>query len=124
MFSLNSSHVFQWWMKLGGKLCPISRTARGLNLYRVLAPNAYHQLEGHIPVIDKTVVSEVYEVSQSLIFLPSLFYSTIWIPCCILQVMPLFPWHDGSYKYLHVDVPMLEQYQVHECDFSHACRVD
>ncbi len=24
--------------------------------------------------------------------------------------MPLFPWYDGSRKYLHVDVPQLEEY--------------
>ena len=27
-----------------------------------------------------------------------------------LQVMPLFPWHDGTHKYLHVDVHGLENY--------------
>lgn len=27
-----------------------------------------------------------------------------------VQVMPLFPWHDGSHKYLHVDVHGLEHY--------------
>lgn len=26
--------------------------------------------------------------------------------------MPLFSWYDSSYKYLHVDVPLLEKYQV------------
>lgn len=90
----------------------------------MLAPNAYHQLKGHIPVIDKTVVSEVYEVSLSFSrnVSPSLFHSTSWILFRVLQVMPLFPWHDGSFKYLHVDVPMLEQYQVQESDFSHECR--
>ena len=27
-----------------------------------------------------------------------------------LQVMPLFPWHNGTHKYLHVDVHGLERY--------------
>ena len=27
-----------------------------------------------------------------------------------MQVMPLFPWHDGTHKYLHVDVHGLEHY--------------
>ncbi len=27
-----------------------------------------------------------------------------------MQVMPLFPWHDGTCKYLHVDVHGLEHY--------------
>lgn len=26
--------------------------------------------------------------------------------------MPLFTWHDGSQKYLHVDVHLMEDYQV------------
>lgn len=30
----------------------------------------------------------------------------------VYEVMPLFEWSDGSRKYLHVDVPQMERYQV------------
>ena len=34
-----------------------------------------------------------------------------------MQVMPLFPWHDGTHKYLHVDVYGLEHYTRQLQDF-------
>ena len=39
--------------------------AKGLDLYQVLSPNAYSYKEEFIPVIRKTVQSQVNEVSES-----------------------------------------------------------
>ena len=38
----------------------------GLNLYKVLAPNAYPQLDGNVVITDSRVLSQVYDVSHSL----------------------------------------------------------
>ena len=35
----------------------------GLDLYQVLAPNAYPQLDGHVKITDGWVLSQVYDVS-------------------------------------------------------------
>ena len=78
-----------------------------LDLYQFLAPNAYPRLEAFVDTIERRVSSQVYEV------------------------MPLFEWCDGSHKYLHVDVPLMEKYQVCLCEeidqsaFSkRVCRID
>ena len=38
-------------------------TDHGLDLYKVLAPNAYPQLDGRVQVTDGRVLSQVYDVS-------------------------------------------------------------
>jgi len=65
-----------------------SAAAKGLDLYQVLAPNAYSYLEEFIPVIRKTVQSQVHS-----------------------RVMTQFHWHDGSVKNIHVDMSLLFEYQ-------------
>lgn len=104
-------------------LCTNDHTGCGLNLYHFLAPDAYSQLLEFVPLIDRTAVSSVYDVStlapHSTLPLnqacshglhcfgyASLFTSTP------LQVMPKFSWSDGSCKYLYVNVHRLEQYLV------------
>ncbi|XP_028395207.1 von Willebrand factor A domain-containing protein 3A-like [Dendronephthya gigantea] len=62
--------------------------ARGLNLYQVLAPNAYSYVKGYVSTINKDVKSKVYKKS-----------------------MAQFPWHDGSIKNVHVDPTLLFVYQ-------------
>jgi von Willebrand factor A domain-containing protein 3 len=37
--------------------------AKRLNLYQVLAPNAYSYMEDYVPILNKTVQSQVHEVS-------------------------------------------------------------
>jgi hypothetical protein len=41
--------------------------AKKLNLYQVLAPNAYSYMEDYVPILNKTVQSQVYEVILILI---------------------------------------------------------
>lgn len=36
--------------------------AQKLNLYQVLAPNAYSYIEDYVPILNKTVQSQVHEV--------------------------------------------------------------
>ncbi|BFZ03428.1 hypothetical protein BsWGS_06467 [Bradybaena similaris] len=62
--------------------------AKQLNLYQVLAPNAYSYREDFVPVIKKAVQSQVHE-----------------------RAMIQFPWSDGSVKNLHVDMAQLFEYQ-------------
>ncbi|CAG2240359.1 von Willebrand factor A domain-containing protein 3A [Mytilus edulis] len=62
--------------------------ARKLDLYQVLAPNAYSYKEEFIPVIKKAVQSQVHE-----------------------KAMVQFQWHDGSMKNVHVDMTQLFEYQ-------------
>ncbi|XP_059162068.1 von Willebrand factor A domain-containing protein 3A-like [Physella acuta] len=62
--------------------------ARKLDLYQILAPNAYSYREEFIPVIKKAVQSQVHE-----------------------KAMVQFTWHDGSLKNLHVDMTQLFEYQ-------------
>ena len=38
--------------------------AAGLSIYKVLAPNAYSQLETHVETTDRSVTSTVYDVSE------------------------------------------------------------
>jgi len=66
----------------------LSTAAKGLDLYQVLAPNAYSYLEEFIPVIRKTVQSQVHS-----------------------RVMTQFQWHDGTIKNIHVDMSLLFEYQ-------------
>lgn len=79
--SFNPYSSSDWLAKNGLK-------AKGLDLYQVLAPNAYSFREEFIPVIRKTVQSQVHS-----------------------KVMAQFPWHDGTLKNIHVDMSMLFEYQ-------------
>ncbi|XP_067671399.1 von Willebrand factor A domain-containing protein 3A-like [Haliotis asinina] len=62
--------------------------AKRLDLYQVLAPNAYSYREEFIPIIKKAVQSQVHE-----------------------KAMVQFTWHDGSVKNIHVDMTQLFEYQ-------------
>uniref|UniRef100_A0A8C2EGX6 VWFA domain-containing protein n=1 Tax=Cyprinus carpio TaxID=7962 RepID=A0A8C2EGX6_CYPCA len=62
--------------------------AQKLDLYQLLARNAYSPQEMFVPVLGKTVSSTVHE-----------------------RVMVQFEWHDGTVKNLHVDLPSLQKYQ-------------
>lgn len=62
--------------------------AKRLDLYQVLAPNAYSYREEFIPVIKRAVQSQVHE-----------------------KAMVQFAWHDGSTKNIHVDMTTLFEYQ-------------
>lgn len=62
--------------------------ARGLDLYQVLAPNAFSFREEFIPIIRKTVQSQVHS-----------------------RAMTQFQWHDGTLKNVHVDMTTLFEYQ-------------
>ncbi|XP_059413501.1 von Willebrand factor A domain-containing protein 3A isoform X2 [Carassius carassius] len=62
--------------------------AQKLDLYQLLARNAYSPQEMFVPVLGKTVSSTVHE-----------------------RVMVQFEWHDGTVKNLHVHLPSLQKYQ-------------
>ena len=62
--------------------------AKKLNLYQVLAPNAYNAKEQYISVLNKTVTSQIHS-----------------------RAMVQFRWHDNSVKNLHVDLAELYDYQ-------------
>ncbi|XP_035404869.2 von Willebrand factor A domain-containing protein 3A [Cygnus atratus] len=62
--------------------------AKKLNLYQVLAPNAFSPVEEFVPILQKTVSSTLHE-----------------------KVMMQFEWHDGTMKNIHVDLPVLYNYQ-------------
>ena len=66
----------------------IPQTAKNLDLYQVLAPNAYSFKEEFIPVIRKTVHSQVHG-----------------------SAMTQFEWYDGTMKNVHVDMTQLFEYQ-------------
>ncbi|XP_015216057.2 von Willebrand factor A domain-containing protein 3A isoform X2 [Lepisosteus oculatus] len=70
------------WLKSNGL------KAKKLSLYQVLAPNAYSLLEEFVPVLRKTVTSTLHE-----------------------KAMVQFEWHDGTVKNVHVDPPLLYNYQ-------------
>jgi hypothetical protein len=63
-------------MNLSGKISHVwiekhGLKAKKLNLYQVLAPNAYSYIEDYIPILNKTVQSQVHEVHNFyFIFLP------------------------------------------------------
>lgn len=62
--------------------------AKRLNLYQVLAPDAFDPVRDFVPILQKSVKSKVNETA-----------------------MQQFEWHDGSVKNMHVDVAMLYDYQ-------------
>eukprot|EP00076_Gallus_gallus_P045504 XP_025011042.1 von Willebrand factor A domain-containing protein 3A isoform X4 [Gallus gallus] len=70
------------WLKTNGL------KARKLNLYQVLAPNAFSPVEEFVPILQKTVSSTLHE-----------------------KAMTQFEWHDGTVKNIHVDLPILYKYQ-------------
>ncbi|CAH8658444.1 unnamed protein product [Schistosoma rodhaini] len=78
-FQPTSSQV--WLHKHGLK-------ARKLNLFQMLAPNAYSQVVGYIPSIQRSVSAQIHEK-------------------CMVQVR----WLDGSIKNVHVDPNELYKYQ-------------
>lgn len=69
-------------------LCQHGLFAKKLTLYQILAPNAYSPCEDFIPILGKTVTSQVHE-----------------------KAMVQVDWHDGSVKNVHVDLSGLYEYQ-------------
>ena len=53
---------FEWIEQHGLK-------AKKLNLYQVLAPNAYSYMEDYVPILNKTVQSQVHEVLRYIYIL-------------------------------------------------------
>ncbi|KAI2644677.1 von Willebrand factor A domain-containing protein 3A [Labeo rohita] len=92
--SLNLSDFSPVSSALSAPLCiqptgPIPTTStQKLDLYQLLARNAYSPQETFVPILGKTVSSTVHE-----------------------RVMVQFEWHDGTVKNLHVDLPSLQKYQ-------------
>uniref|UniRef100_A0A674JCH0 von Willebrand factor A domain containing 3A n=1 Tax=Terrapene triunguis TaxID=2587831 RepID=A0A674JCH0_9SAUR len=70
------------WLKTNGL------KAKKLSLYQVLAPNAFSPVEEFVPILQKTVSSTLHE-----------------------KAMMQFEWHDGTLKNVHVDPPILYDYQ-------------
>ncbi|KAL8175481.1 UNVERIFIED_CONTAM: hypothetical protein K2H54_026198, partial [Gekko kuhli] len=70
------------WLKTNGL------KAKKLSLYQVLAPNAFSPVEEFVPILQKTVSSTLHE-----------------------KAMMQFEWHDGTIKNVHVDPPVLYDYQ-------------
>ncbi|XP_043105950.1 von Willebrand factor A domain-containing protein 3A [Puntigrus tetrazona] len=70
------------WLKTHGL------KAQKLDLYQLLARNAYSPQETFVPILGKTVSSTVHK-----------------------RVMVRFEWHDGTMKNLHVDLPSVQKYQ-------------
>ncbi|XP_029858272.1 von Willebrand factor A domain-containing protein 3A [Aquila chrysaetos chrysaetos] len=70
------------WLKTNGL------KAKKLNLYQVLAPNAFSPVEEFVPILKKTVSSTLHE-----------------------KAMMQFEWYDGTVKNIHVDLPVLYNYQ-------------
>ncbi|KAM5227714.1 von Willebrand factor A domain-containing protein 3A [Ctenodactylus gundi] len=66
--------------------------AKKLNLYQVLAPNAFSPVEDFVPILQKTISSTIHE-----------------------KAMVQFEWHDGTLKNIHVDPPFLYNYQKQLC---------
>nr|XP_033770680.1 von Willebrand factor A domain-containing protein 3A isoform X2 [Geotrypetes seraphini] len=62
--------------------------AKKLSFYQILAPNAFSFVEEFVPILQKTVSSTVHE-----------------------KAMMQLEWHDGSIKNVHVDPPILYDYQ-------------
>ncbi|CAH8612945.1 unnamed protein product [Heterobilharzia americana] len=71
----------EWLRKHGLK-------ARKLNLFQILAPNAYSQVVGYVPSIQRSVSAQIHEK-------------------CMVQIR----WIDGSIKNVHVNRNELYQYQ-------------
>ncbi|XP_075035807.1 von Willebrand factor A domain-containing protein 3A isoform X2 [Mixophyes fleayi] len=70
------------WLKKNGL------KAKKLSIYQILAPNAYSLVEDFVPILQKTVSSTLHE-----------------------RAMMQFEWHDGTVKNIHVDLPVLYEYQ-------------
>uniref|UniRef100_A0A8D0GIN4 von Willebrand factor A domain containing 3A n=1 Tax=Sphenodon punctatus TaxID=8508 RepID=A0A8D0GIN4_SPHPU len=70
------------WLKSNGL------KAKKLSLYQILAPNAFSPVEEFVPILQKTVSSTLHE-----------------------KEMMQFEWHDGTVKNVHVDPPILYDYQ-------------
>ncbi|XP_039631509.1 von Willebrand factor A domain-containing protein 3A isoform X1 [Polypterus senegalus] len=70
------------WLKTNGL------KAKKLSLYQILAPNAFSPIEDFVPILRKTVSSTLHE-----------------------KAMMQFEWHDGTVKNVHVDPPLLYNYQ-------------
>ncbi|XP_074014565.1 von Willebrand factor A domain-containing protein 3A [Numenius arquata] len=70
------------WLKTNGL------KAKKLNLYQVLAPSAFSPVEEFVPILKKTVSSTLHE-----------------------KAMMQFEWCDGTVKNIHVDLPVLYNYQ-------------
>uniref|UniRef100_A0A8C3QXH0 von Willebrand factor A domain containing 3A n=1 Tax=Cyanoderma ruficeps TaxID=181631 RepID=A0A8C3QXH0_9PASS len=70
------------WLKTHGL------KAKKLDLYQVLAPNAFSPVEDFVPILKKTVSSTLHE-----------------------KLMTQFEWYDGTVKNIHVDLPVLYNYQ-------------
>ncbi|KFQ29752.1 von Willebrand factor A domain-containing protein 3A, partial [Mesitornis unicolor] len=70
------------WLKTNGL------KAKKLNLYQVLAPNAFSTVEEFVPILKKTVSSTLHE-----------------------KAMMQFEWYDGTVKNIHIDLPVLYNYQ-------------
>ncbi|XP_058013248.1 von Willebrand factor A domain-containing protein 3A isoform X2 [Ahaetulla prasina] len=70
------------WLKTNGL------RAKKLSLYQVLAPNAFSPVEEFVPVLRKTVSSTLHG-----------------------KAMMQFEWHNGTVKNVHVDPPILYNYQ-------------
>nr|CAH8869212.1 unnamed protein product [Trichobilharzia regenti] len=62
--------------------------ARKLNLFQILAPNAYSQVVGYVPSIQRSVSAQIHEK-------------------CMVQMR----WLDGSIKNVHVNLNELYRYQ-------------
>ncbi|KAM6379102.1 von Willebrand factor A domain-containing protein 3A [Pluvialis apricaria] len=62
--------------------------AKKLNLYQVLSPNAFSPVEEFVPILKKKVSSTLHE-----------------------KAMMQFEWYDGTVKNIHVDLPVLYNYQ-------------
>ncbi|XP_016116717.1 von Willebrand factor A domain-containing protein 3A-like [Sinocyclocheilus grahami] len=71
------------WLKTHGL------KAQKLDLYQLLARNAYCPQETFVPILEKTVSSTVH-----------------------VRVRVRVEWHDGTVKYLHVDLPSVQKVQV------------
>ncbi|XP_030645527.1 von Willebrand factor A domain-containing protein 3A [Chanos chanos] len=63
-------------------------SAQRLDLYQLLAPNAYSPLKEFVPILGKTVSSTVHE-----------------------RAMDQCEWHDRTVKNVHVNLPLLYNYQ-------------
>ncbi|NWV91919.1 VWA3A protein, partial [Machaerirhynchus nigripectus] len=62
--------------------------AKKLDLYQILAPSAFSPVEDFVPILKKTVSSTLHEA-----------------------MMMQFEWYDGTVKNIHVDLPVLYNYQ-------------
>ncbi|XP_068100923.1 von Willebrand factor A domain-containing protein 3A isoform X2 [Hyperolius riggenbachi] len=78
------------WLKKNGL------KAKKLSLYQILAPNAYSPIEEFVPILQKTVSSTLHE-----------------------RAMMQFEWHDGTVKNVHVDPPLLYDYQKQLAKVAH-----